>query len=571
MTMPADVRLPPPDMAMPPPSGPRACPSANFCWENPLPQPRLLYATWGTGPSDIWAVGHYGVALHWNGTSWTQFPTGTTSTLYAVWGRASNQVWVAGQNGLLLYWDGTRFTPQTSGTTNELRAIWGTSTAVWAAGDGGTLLKWDGTSWSTAATGIAYGLYAIWGSAANDIWAVGASGYACHYGGTSWTCGREFGTGQTAYAITGTSKSNVWVFGSMAEAWLWNGTTWTPKSRPSTSSEIYSVHALSASNIWAVGNSGVALSYDGTLWSSGAVGAGHLFGVWGADASNVYAVGVAGEIDRYDGTTWKRVNSGFTAQVTAMWGTSDRDVWVFTADRSARHFDGSKWTTTMLPSPGYSATGTGPSDMWVGGDSGRVYRYDGTKWTTETTRDGSQINGIYIAAADRVALAGSSSVQLWDGARYTVSLGTTGSSVWGTGPNDIWVGGASGCYIYRFNGSTWSSAMSIPGCGSSPIVDIHGTSPNDIYFAAEYSSNLYRWDGTKFISITVGSPYGKVSVFATPTRVFVGTTDGEVLTGIGSTWSQAVDVDARIHKIAGFAADKAWVGGSSGFVLSYKP
>jgi len=55
--MPADLAMSA-DLAMPPLGGPHVCPFDHFCWENTLPQPRTLNGIWGTGPSDLWAVGN---------------------------------------------------------------------------------------------------------------------------------------------------------------------------------------------------------------------------------------------------------------------------------------------------------------------------------------------------------------------------------------------------------------------------------------------------------------------------------------------------------------------------------
>jgi hypothetical protein len=185
-----------------------------------------------------------------------------------------------------------------------------------------------------------------------------------------------------------------------------------------------------------------------------------------------------------------------------------------------------------------------------------------------TTRDTSAtIYGIYIAAPDRVIIAGTTSLQFWDGARFTTTLTTKGYSAWGTGPNDIWVGGDSG-QIWRYNGSSWSGGSS--GL-SGAIIGLHGTSTRDVYAASEVVNGISHWDGTKFTPMSTGSAYGSTSVYATPTRVFVTTTQGEVMTGLGSSWTTAVDVDSRLYRIIGFSADQAWVGGVSGYVLSYKP
>ena len=84
--------------------------------------------------------------------------------------------------------------------------------------------------------------------------------------------------------------------------------------------------------------------------------------------------------------------------------------------------------------------------------------------------------------------------------------------------------------------------------------------------------SVYRWDGTRFTTVTTGSSAGKTAVFATSTRTFLTTTSGEVLIGSGGTWTTSLSLGSPLGYIAGFTADKVWVGGSSSsYVLSYKP
>jgi hypothetical protein len=564
----------PGDMAMMPPSGARACPSPSFCWENPLPQPRTLYAVWGTGPSDIWTAGELGVALHWDGRAWTQPPTGTTQSLRAIWGLSANEVWVVGNGGTILFWDGMRFSAQTSGTSESLYGIGGRPGAFWAVGSGGKILRNNGASWSGELSGTTSALYAVWSSALNNAWIAGQSGTACHYGGSSWTCSREFSAASNAIALTGTGKDNIWMLGSMAEAWQWNGTAWAARPRGASASTIFSAIALSPTNIWAVGQSTTALHYDGTSWAASTLGSStsYLYGIWGSGPSNLYAVGTSGEIQRYDGGSFTPLSSGWSSDVTAMWGVSDRDLWVFTADRTARHFDGSRWTSSTLPGVGYSATGSSGKDLWVGSDGGRIFRYDGSSWSTAVTKETGTIHAIYIAASDRVVVGGDTSIQFWDGARFTIAKPEPGYAAWGTGPNNIWVGSGGNCNIERYNGATWDrDTIGVLGNCSGPVVGISGTGPSDVYVASESAPVLWRWDGTKYTAISIGTTHGKTAVYATPTRVFVTTSVGEIVTGLAGSWNIAFNAQSRMDSIAGFAADKAWIGGKSGFVLSYKP
>jgi hypothetical protein len=577
---PVDMRMPPadmvmPDMAVPPPPGSEACPAANWCWENPLPQPRDLFAVWGASASDVWAAGARGVALRWNGSEWKQVGTGTTQRLRGVWGRSASQVWLVGDAGTILYWNGLGFAVQASGTTESLAGVWGDGTVVWAVGERGTLLKWSAGSWSKVAIGTTSGLYAIWGSAANDVWAVGEAGVACRFGGISWTCGREFPATSTALAITGTGRSNVWAFGTMSEAWQWNGSTWSARMKPAAPSTVLGATALGTS-ILAVGLDGAGMLYDGTSWRPLSLGSAtsSFAAAWASGASNAYVVGSGGSILRFDGTAARPHSSGFTGTVSAMWGASERDVWVFTLDGLGHHYDGTRWTAVALPAEGYSATGYGSSNLWVGASAGRLMNYDGTRWTITSTRDAAApIRGIYIASSDRVALLSSSAVQFWDGVRFTISLMPTWlpRAVWGTGPNDIWVAGTPGCPYARWNGATWT-AGTVPGC-TGGIAAIHGTGATNMYMVSDGpGDSVFRWDGSKFTTVTTGSPAGKTAVFAIGTRTFITTAGGEVLLGSGGSFTTSLSLGSPLGHIAGFAADKVWVGGSSSsYVLSYKP
>src|SRR5258708_39760010 len=47
------------------------CSADNWCWRNPLPQGNSLFGVWGSGASDVWAVGAGGTSLHWTGSAWT--------------------------------------------------------------------------------------------------------------------------------------------------------------------------------------------------------------------------------------------------------------------------------------------------------------------------------------------------------------------------------------------------------------------------------------------------------------------------------------------------------------------
>jgi hypothetical protein len=60
---------------------------------------------WGSAADDVWAVGDAGLALHWDGTTWTPIEAATlgleANDLYTVWGTGKDDVWIAGRDALL--------------------------------------------------------------------------------------------------------------------------------------------------------------------------------------------------------------------------------------------------------------------------------------------------------------------------------------------------------------------------------------------------------------------------------------------------------------------------------------
>src|SRR5437899_4462576 len=98
------------------------------------------WAVWGATGSDVFAVGDDGNIWHYDGTSWTAQPSGTTQVLYGVWGSGRKDVFAVGAGGTILHYDGTSWTVQPSGTPQVLYGVWGSGgTDVFAVGSGGTI------------------------------------------------------------------------------------------------------------------------------------------------------------------------------------------------------------------------------------------------------------------------------------------------------------------------------------------------------------------------------------------------------------------------------------------------
>jgi len=274
-----------------------------------------LRGVWGSDASDVFAVGHGGTILHYNGTSWSSQTSGTVNTLYGVWGTASNNVFAVGASGTILKYDGSDWSSQTSGTTNNLYSVWGTSDGshVFAVGASGTILYSTGSgSWSSQTSGTTNNLYGVWGTASDNVYAVGASGTILKYSGADSTWSSEAsGTPNNLYSVWGSASNEIFAVG--ASGTILNYISSWSSQTSNTTNNLYGVWEISTGDhVFAVGASGTILysSDDGDNWSSQTSGTtNNLYSVWGSGASNVFAVGTSSTILNYNGTSWSSMTS----------------------------------------------------------------------------------------------------------------------------------------------------------------------------------------------------------------------------------------------------------------------
>ncbi len=105
------------------------------------------------GPSSAFAVGQFGVILHWDGTSWSEDPQSislTQSQLGAVAFAANGEGWAVGANGTILHYDGQRWSieappPAESGQNISSVAVAGSE--VFAVAGGNLIERRPGGGW----------------------------------------------------------------------------------------------------------------------------------------------------------------------------------------------------------------------------------------------------------------------------------------------------------------------------------------------------------------------------------------------------------------------------------------
>ncbi|MCS6912792.1 MAG: hypothetical protein RMK29_11485 [Myxococcales bacterium] len=210
-----------------------------------------------------------------------------------------------------------------------------------------------------------------------------------------------------------------------------------------------------------------------------APGEANLFALWGDQPDHLFAVGSGGTILRAvpdpegrldrDGRPlllWTRMDSGTTADLTAVHGTSPTDVYAVGLGGTILRYDGSTWQAeapqrAMPDDPPLSA------DLWG------VFAYSG----------GAMAVGKGGVWTRRV-------MGRWQVPGRLQVEGLRG--LWGTAPNSLWAVGSLG-FIYFFNGTGWS-VVSPPGF-TNKLAAVFGTAANNVYAVGLAGSVLRKGDG----------------------------------------------------------------------------
>ena len=202
--------------------------------EHKQDDPGNLYLLWGTGPTNVWAIGrhswgsvHYCVAERYDGKTWSSQKIIPQSSCgippRAIWGNSDSDLYLlsgsCGKYGCTMWnyhYDGTTWTEESyikSQSKNWISDVWGSgSTDVYVVGYGGQVYHRKASGWATKDMPHKYDFYSIWGSGAKDIYMVGAKGKMVHFDGSRWIT-VPLPTTMGLYDIHGDSKGNVFVSG----------------------------------------------------------------------------------------------------------------------------------------------------------------------------------------------------------------------------------------------------------------------------------------------------------------------------------------------------------------------
>ncbi len=455
-----------------------------------------LYSLWGSQSNDVWALGS-NEAFHYDGTQWKPVSldpplhqNGQRDQIFeSIWGSAPNDLWVASRSFYTTgkswfgHYDGTMWTwtpyPNWSSQmavdknpTRTPKAMWGTGENVWTVGEYQTIVAYKNKHWAVdpmSSRGVLWfdrlkalstedlrsklletDLKSVWVRNESDIWVGGYSSVVLHYDGKYWKQVTlpilRDGSFETISSILGFAENDVWMVGADGgEVLHYDGSevkSVYPPAGTRTTPKLSKIWGTSSTNLWIGAEKEQILHYDGqnftfTKLTGSPFKDDDIVGIWGTQANNVWALSHGGTLYHYDGTSWK-------------FKTEDPGL------------------ASNLGASGYSDLfGTGPDNIWAVGTQRLL------------------VTGMGL-------LIGPAGLLHYDGAKWSQvakDFYTGLSSVWGRGPNDMWISTRGG-ETYHFDGTSWTF-VATGVSGSSGLAQIRGLPDGQIWAAGGKTAILH--------------------------------------------------------------------------------
>jgi serine/threonine protein kinase len=575
---------PPPQNDTTAPTGPLLPPGMSWS-EVASNTTQALQDVWGTGPTNLWAVGRGGTLLRYNGTAWAEVPSSAaTSKVYlnAIWGSAADDVWVTGKEGTILHFDGNKWNEVPSGAKDSLKDVWGVNkTTAWSVGENGVILRWNGNDWSPVQSGTETELRGIWGSGPDDVWAVGGAdasdGIILHWDGKKW--GPHGKTEARLNALWGSAANDVWAVGGRpgpeGTVHRFDGTAWKQVYIPRVP-WLNAIWGSGPRDIWVVGESGTLLHYNGSQWADANSGTTDSFkGVFGTGSNDVWTVGFKGVIRHWSGKTWAQVPAGTEQTLEHVFGSGPNDVWAVGKAGTIVHYaDGKGWS--VVPSNTnndlHGITGTSASNMWVAGDKGTILRWTGKSWDPVPSGATGNLHAMFAVDANDMWTVGEKGAALhWDGKSWSTtptSVDTTLYAVFGIDQKNVWAAGEQGVIVH-WNGDLWSRASYTLTGPPRAIYSIYGAKADSIW-ASGAKGLLLFWNGKSWDSMTSGTLEDINCLFGNgPFDVWaVGSGGGILHYAGGQSWTKVVSPTKKtLSGLWGSRPGDMWAVGQFGLIL----
>jgi hypothetical protein len=365
-----------------------------------------------------------------------------------------------------------------------------------------------------------------------------------------------------------------------SDQWCW----WNPLPGGARVDGLWST---SFDSIWAAGTQGL-LRFDGAKWSSEPTplaAGGRLRALWGSSPTDLYAAG--DDVFHWDGKAWSAVKVvDGDAEFLALTGTSANDVYVLAdhgdgpdENHTIYHWDGKSWSSSYGPVPpglsGMFADGTGT--VWAVGIQAEnkgplLLRMTHSGWAPVFVPGSLSLRSVWGSAPDDVWLGGAGVLFHWDGKALTQVAPPDGSgiitSLHGTGRDDVWA--TAGGSILHWDGKLWTTAYVAPKNEERLLRAVRATGTHDAWAAGD-DGLLLQFDGASWRVYQQGTNWYLEGVAATePSDAWAVGGNGTALRFDGTRWAQ-FDTPTREPLYAAWAssANDVWAVGSSGDCLGF--
>ncbi len=496
---------------------------------------QYTYGITGLGPRDIWIV--IGNAVeHWDGSTWTIAETLPPNGIHAfdnIWEAPTGDVWVTRNDGMVdRKLAGGAFRSLDTGCNCFIGSIWGLAADdFWMSTLPAGVMHYDGHAFSRAYDAPA-AVGAFVGVARDDAWVSGADGVMAHWDGAAWT---RVPTGLPVGGFIGElaalASNDVWWWwegpSSATSGFIhWDGSalTTTPVDTSAVGVYLYDGRIIDG-RWWLVGGSG-ALYTRASDTAIKPIIEPNLMAVtdlWGPTDDNLY-LATGGEIRHWDGhaiTTIHPLTGAYA--VAGVHGAAGDELFsagfVVTADRqhyevSGEHFDGTRWTRTVLATPLTEdhkfitkIWPLGPGEALAVGERGVAYHYVAGAWNPVATGVTVDFVGLWGADADHVWATGPGGTFLrWDRTNPSVmtpdpSLATKTDlgAISGAG-GTLWIAIPPSSVLQRIGDGPWTTIPANVAVGGIFAVDA-----DHVVVASSGQDQLARWNGGKFVTEDTGA------------------------------------------------------------------
>lgn len=482
--------------------------------------------------------------------------------------------------------------PLGQGTTGPIVGV-GTKDITTFVNSGFTTRHWDGISWRSIESlsgGPGNGglVSFVGGSGGPGACAIGFRFYC--FDGNVWTNVGLPGAVSSASASTVIGGDPV-VVGSSGNVWSYAG-SWTEIGSPGSGQNIFGpkiIFASDASNIWTINTANnsnfeaVIRYWNGSSWATQAVPSGEdndtgtPVGGVAFSATDAFIVrsdnNGHGHLWQWDGTSWTDIRTA-AYNYNGIWARGPDDFYVAEDGGRVEHDSAGTWSFTLDSATTAAAVWMGSStDAYLVTNTAQILRYNGTGWRPIAQTNGT-ITSLWASGPNDVWVARSAPVLV-----HVDSVGAGGASntgsvyafygVNGTSASDIWAVGQTG-QIYHNDGSGWTQFEDIGQVTSYDLNAVWAANPN-FAVAVGVNGEIVRWNGAAWAADTSVSAFALHSVWGTsPTDVWAVGDVGLIFHYNGTSWSQVPSgTGQNLLGVWASSASEAYAVGANNTVLMY--